>query len=120
MVFFDIYSFIFLNRPCLGDTRANEFMVLTTQHIIWVREHNRIEEILFQLNPHWDGERLFQESRRIIIGMWQHMVYKEYLPVLFGPVVMKQLELEVQDTGFWNGQLLREYNNLKEKIFTSC
>lgn len=81
-------------------------MVLTTQHIIWVREHNRIEQILFELNPHWDGERLFQETRRIIVAMWQHIVFKEYLPMLFGPIVMKQLELDVLDVGFWNGEQL--------------
>jgi peroxidase len=79
-------------------------MVLTTQHIIWVREHNRIEQILFELNPHWDGERLFQETRRIIVAMWQHIVFKEYLPMLFGPIIMKQLELDVLDVGFWNGE----------------
>ena len=40
-----------------GDGRVNEFMGLTVQHMVWSREHNRIEGILHQLNPHWNGDR---------------------------------------------------------------
>ena len=81
----------------------NEWSGLTTQHTIWVRQHNRIEEKLHELNPHWNGERLFQETRRIIVGMWQYIVYTEYLPIIVGPRAMKAYGLNLVDTGYWNG-----------------
>ena len=29
-------------------------------HTMWVRQHNRVEDELHLINPHWDGEKLFQ------------------------------------------------------------
>lgn len=44
----------------LGEGRVNENVALTMMHTLFVREHNRIEEVLHSLNPHWDGEKLYQ------------------------------------------------------------
>lgn len=35
---------------------------------IWLREHNRVCEVLQQEHPDWDDERLFQTARLILIG----------------------------------------------------
>lgn len=35
---------------------------------IWLREHNRVCDILKQEHPDWDDERLFQTARLILIG----------------------------------------------------
>lgn len=35
---------------------------------IWLREHNRVCDILKQQHPDWDDERLFQTARLILIG----------------------------------------------------
>ena len=49
-----------------------------------MREHNRIATQLASINPSWSDESLFQEARKIVIAIMQHIVYKEWLPVLIG------------------------------------
>ena len=72
-----------------GDIRVNEQVGLTSIHTLFYREHNRIVDTLKQLNPRWDGEKLYQEARRIVIAEWQNIIYKEYLPIILGPEYLK-------------------------------
>lgn len=67
-----------------GDIRVNEQVGLISMHTIFFREHNRIVAVLKQLNPHWAGEKLYQEARAIVAAEWQHVVYTEYLPKILG------------------------------------
>ncbi|XP_043208701.1 peroxidase-like [Amphibalanus amphitrite] len=73
-------------EPCFrsGDPRVNVQARLAVMHIIWMREHNRIAGRLQEMNPHWDDERLFQESRRIVIAEIQHITYSHWLPIVLG------------------------------------
>jgi len=90
----------------LGDGRANEWSGLLSQHTVWVREHNRIEDQLHELHPGWSGERLYQQTRRIVIAQWQVSVLKEYLPNIIGADAMRRYGLQLAATGHWNGQKL--------------
>lgn len=67
-----------------GDHRAGEHPGLTSMHLIWVLMHNKLAEGLKRLNPDWVDEKLFQESRKIVGGLVQHITYNEYLPLLLG------------------------------------
>ncbi len=67
-----------------GDVRVNEQVGLTTMHTLFFREHNRVVKILTSLNPQWNGERLYQEARRIVISEWQNIVFHEYVPKIIG------------------------------------
>lgn len=67
-----------------GDARANENLHLTSMHLIWARQHNYLADGLAKVNPHWDDEKLFQESRKILGAQMQHIHYNEFLPVLLG------------------------------------
>lgn len=67
-----------------GDGRANQSPGLISLQIMYVREHNRIADALHQINPHWDDEILYQESRRINIAKFQQITYYEWLPYFLG------------------------------------
>lgn len=67
-----------------GDARSNENLHLTSMHLLWARHHNFLASGLKNLNPHWDDERLFQESRRILGAQMQHITYNEFLSVIIG------------------------------------
>ncbi|XP_074513622.1 eosinophil peroxidase-like [Sebastes fasciatus] len=73
--------------PCFvaGDERTNEHIGLTAVHTLFMREHNRLARALAKLNPHWDGETLYQESRKIMGGYSQVLTYRDYLLHIVGP-----------------------------------
>ncbi|GFR11722.1 peroxidase, partial [Trichonephila clavata] len=79
------------------DVRVNQHATLTSIQTLYMREHNRLASILKGLNPHWDEERLFQETRRINIAQIQCITYKEYLPYVIGPYLLEQFDLKVKD-----------------------
>ncbi|XP_040982854.1 myeloperoxidase-like isoform X4 [Aquila chrysaetos chrysaetos] len=72
--------------PCFlaGDSRANEMLELACMHTLFLREHNRLARGLKRLNPHWNGEKLYQEARKILGAMIQIITYRDYLPLLLG------------------------------------
>lgn len=74
-----------------GDARANENLHLTTMHLLWARQHNRIANELTRINPAWNDETLYQETRRIVGAQLQHITYREFLPVILGDERMNDL-----------------------------
>ncbi|XP_036954697.1 eosinophil peroxidase-like [Acanthopagrus latus] len=73
--------------PCFlgGDERTNENIALTSLHTLGLREHNRLARGLAKLNPHWDGERIYQEARKIMGAYFQILTYRDFLPRIIGP-----------------------------------
>ena len=84
-----------------GDGRANEQVgestaascqlqpasvqiALTSLHTIWFRQHNFIAAKLLEMNADWDGERIFQEARKIVGAQMQIITYREWLPKVLG------------------------------------
>ena len=100
----------------IGDGRVNENVALMGMHTAFMREHNRIEAFLHELNPHWDGKRLLQEARRILIAEWQHIVYNEYLPAVLGPFIMSRFGITLQNSGYYDGKRQLPRNSSKRNI----
>nr|XP_005992326.1 PREDICTED: myeloperoxidase-like [Latimeria chalumnae] len=78
--------------PCFlaGDVRSNEHLGLQTMHTLFLREHNRLVMELVKLNPHWSGEKLYQEARKIIAAIIQITSYRDYIPRVIGPDATKK------------------------------
>ncbi|XP_066581532.1 peroxidase-like [Prorops nasuta] len=83
-----------------GDARANENLHLTTMHLIWARQHNNLAKQLSRLNPWWKDERVYQESRRIVIGQLQHITYSEFLPIVLGEERVSSLRMTPLKNGY--------------------
>lgn len=57
-------------------------------HATLLLEHNRIAKELLKLNPGWNDDELFYESRRVISAIIQHITYNEFLPLVLGNEIM--------------------------------
>jgi len=78
----------------LGDWRSNQDWLLMTYHIVFLREHNRLCDILKEQHPTWDDERLFQTARVattmkfMMIGMAYLLSYYTDMSKLSNPMTI--------------------------------
>ncbi|KAM8977066.1 eosinophil peroxidase-like [Pelodytes ibericus] len=81
-----IKSNLSANTSCFlaGDNRVSEQPGLTVLQTLFMREHNNIATQMHKLNPSLNGEKLFQESRKIVVAILQKITYREYVPLLIG------------------------------------
>ena len=84
-----------------GDIRVNEQIHLTVLHTIYVRDHNRMADELALQNPHWNDEKLYQETRHIMAAIVQHITITEWLPLLIGHHYMVENNLTESDGYFY-------------------
>ena len=75
---------------------------LTSLHILFLREHNRIATELKTLNPTWNDELLYQHTKRIVNAEHQHIIFNEFLPPLLGQEQMELFGLRPLTNGFSN------------------
>ena len=68
-----------------GDVRANENVMLTSLHTLFVREHNRLAALIQLLAPEATDEEIYQLARKIVGAEMQLITYGEFLPALLGP-----------------------------------
>ena len=67
-----------------GDPRVNEQVGLTAMHTLWVREHNRIAEILRDEYDDTTDETVYQMARKLVTAEINHITYTEFLPLMIG------------------------------------
>ena len=72
----------------------------------------RIANQLQRINGHWNGDRLFQETRKIIGAIMQHITYTEYLPKILGSAMEERVS---EYTGYDSG-----VNPAIASVFTSA
>lgn len=78
-----------------GDERVNEQIHLAVLHTLYVRDHNRLAIEMGRINPHWNDERIYQETRHIIAAAVQHITLNEFLPLLLGEEMVQIHNLTV-------------------------
>jgi len=83
-----------------GDLRVNEQLNLIVVHTVFMREHNRVAGALETNHPDWTDDKLYQEARRITVAEYQHVIYKEWLPIILGNYFMKLYGLRPLSEGF--------------------
>jgi len=70
-----------------GDPRVMENPELTATTTLFMREHNYWVGTLKAQHPDWSGDRLYYMAKAITTAEYQNIIYKEFLPVLIGPVL---------------------------------
>lgn len=115
------------NQQCFqaGDSRVNVQANLVALHAVFLRHHNNIARILSQLNPQWNDETLYQETRRIVIAQIQHITYSEFLPLLLSQTVMDDYKLKPTAKGHItsydqniNGQIISAFATAAYRLHT--
>lgn len=71
-------------------------------HTIFLRQHNQIADSLFKINPHWNDERLYQNSRKIVSAIIQQIAYGEFVPRLIGWDYVDRFDLKLLSSGYYN------------------
>ena len=96
-----------------GDVRAREMPGLATMHTLFLREHNRLCDLLAadSRTTAWGDEAYYQNARRILIAEMQNVVYGEYLPVVLGSEAMRSNGLELHKKS--------RYDNNKDPSITN-
>jgi hypothetical protein len=67
-----------------GDIRANENLLLTSLQTVFMREHNRLVDLIQVQQPGLNAEEQYQLARKIVGAEMQAITYKEFLPALMG------------------------------------
>ncbi|KAI0559219.1 hypothetical protein FGB62_163g074 [Gracilaria domingensis] len=100
-----------------GDTRVSETPMLTVMHTIWVREHNRLCDLLEDAFPDFTPVQQYETARAVNIAQYQKIIYDEWLPAILGsirlprftdynPAVNPTVSLEFTTAGFRLGHTL--------------
>ncbi|XP_061185816.1 thyroid peroxidase-like [Saccostrea echinata] len=87
-----------------GDERVNEVPSLSALHVIFLRFHNILAKGLkLESHLHARSQYVFLEIKKIMGAIIQQVTYGEYLPILLGGTIRRNLELELHSSGFWDG-----------------
>lgn len=67
-----------------GDERSGENPNLSSMHLIFAKEHNRIADEVYRAYKNYNDEQIFELARHILIAKLQAIVYYEFIPALTG------------------------------------
>ncbi|KAG1702402.1 Chorion peroxidase [Nymphon striatum] len=91
-----------LRTHSFGDERVNEQPGLSAMHTVFLREHNRIADVLAHNHPFWNDQTIFEEARRIVVAIIQKIVYSDFLPLVVGFQQMVKYDLLFTPASHYN------------------
>ncbi|VDK47012.1 unnamed protein product [Cylicostephanus goldi] len=83
-----------------GSDDANILPGVGALHTIFVKQHNRVAQLLREINRHWSDAKLFDETRRIVVAQLQHITFNEFLPIMLGKENIRKYGLNLHQSGF--------------------
>jgi len=63
-----------------ADSRNIDNIGVSTLHLLFLREHNRLADAIQDRNPDWSDEQIFQWAKKLVTAQIQVITYSEYLP----------------------------------------
>lgn len=66
-------------RFAMGVERANNQLGYVALNTLFLREHNRLCDLLRSKHPDWDGDRLYHTARNTVIAIVLKLVVEEYI-----------------------------------------
>jgi peroxidase len=72
-----------------GDARSNENLILLSFQTLFLREHNRICDLISRNLKNISDDVAFTIARNFVIGLIQKITYDDFLPILLGPEAYK-------------------------------
>ncbi|XP_077968409.1 prostaglandin G/H synthase 2-like [Styela clava] len=72
------------NKFALGHPLYGMLPSLVYYTTLWLREHNRACDIMAELHPDWDDERLFQTTKLIVLGEIMKITIETYVQHVSG------------------------------------
>lgn len=99
-----------------GDGRVNQHPDMAVSQVALLRLHNFLATEFAQLNPQWNDEILYQEARKFVIAIIQHITYNEFLPILLGNLT----NLQNTNVTIWTAfRLLHGQNHISQNWITT-
>lgn len=102
------------NKFALGHSVFGLLPGLFVYSTIWMREHNRVCDILSEIHPTWDDERLFQTAKLVILGETIKIVVEDYVQHLsnYNFNLLFEPELLFGESFQYQNRITLEFNHL--------
>jgi hypothetical protein len=72
-------------RALVGDARNDENLIVAQLHLLFIRFHNRVVDLVRDQHPRIGSTRLFEEAQRLVRWHYQWIVKHDFLRRIAGP-----------------------------------
>lgn len=92
-----------------GDVRVNEQLGLTSMHTLFMREHNRLVDVINRERPDLGHDDVYQIARKTVGAEIQKITYEEFLPALLGDMAPRAADFKYDAT--INASIANEFSS---------
>ena len=84
----------------VGGDRANAVPQVSMLNTLFLREHNRLADLIVQSHPDWNDQRVFDAARAVVTVMFIKIVVEEYI----NHINSTPLRLTADPSGAWKAK----------------